>query len=140
MKYLIISLLALSCTSVNRTSRDYFKEKKEMRHGIVPISKPVVKDKFDYVDFIDQKAAARGKKVYEAHCFTCHGDKGLGDGPMKEASMFEPANLQKAVKSVPFFKLYMKVSKNQGKMPGWTDKISEKDLNDLANYLMQLSL
>ena len=44
-------------------------------------------------------SAAAGRKLYEQACLTCHGDKGLGDGPSIEGLMdgeeqpIKPANL-----------------------------------------------
>jgi mono/diheme cytochrome c family protein len=84
-----------------------------MRHGIIPIDKKI-KGKFNYLDYIDQKSAMRGQQVYEKNCYNCHGDKGKGDGPMATELDTVPANLQQVVKDVPFFKFYLKISKNRG--------------------------
>jgi mono/diheme cytochrome c family protein len=41
-------------------------------------------------------AVAAGKDIFTQNCVTCHGDKGLGDGPAGASLDPKPANLQNA--------------------------------------------
>jgi mono/diheme cytochrome c family protein len=88
---------------------------------------------------IDMQAAKRGKKLYQKNCLSCHGPKGLGDGPESKNQSPRPVNLITTVKSVPNFNLYMMVSKWQNKMPGWKKVITQDEMNDVKNYILSLA-
>ena len=51
-----------------------------------------------------------GKYEYKAHCTTCHGDSGKGDGPLVASLMKRPADLTKIQKGnmgvFPFERVY----------------------------------
>ncbi len=127
-------LLVLSaCTSVNPAERAHFQETR-MRHGIVPIEDPQALDKL-FPQKKDAASVARGKQIYQKDCLSCHGEKGLGDGPLASEQKVRPADLVAAVKDVPNFTFYLSISQWQGKMPGWKTPHSSRDREDIAAYL-----
>lgn len=78
--------------------------------------------------------ATRGKAVYEANaCSACHGPNGAGGaGP--------------ALKGAAFLERYGSVDKmttiirnGGGGMPGFADRISREEMDDLIGYILSLS-
>jgi mono/diheme cytochrome c family protein len=69
---------------------------------------------------------ATGKELWAKHCKSCHGSKGLGDGP-KGASLktfagdFSAADFQAGTDG----ELYYRTSKGRDEMPGYEKKIPE---------------
>ena len=99
-----------------------------MRHGIFPLSSSVAKIK-------DEASIARGNAIYKNHCFSCHGETGKGDGPAAVDQKFPPADLQRLACEVKNFKFFMSISEWQGQMPGWKEKFSDVDQEDLVAYI-----
>ncbi|MDP3313754.1 cytochrome c [Lutibacter sp.] len=91
---------------------------------------------------IDSKTdAAIGKSLYTKHCKSCHGAKGLGDGP-KAAEMkgdlgdFSSAVFQKQTDG----ELFYKTSFGRDDMPEYTKKIpNDEDRWLIVNYLRTLA-
>lgn len=77
----------------------------------------------------------RGKNLYVKNCLSCHGAKGLGDGPEAGRQKVAPANLQKLAKEVPNFKFFMSLFQWQGHMPGRKEQFDDKDRKDLVAYM-----
>ena len=145
MKYLILTLtfFLFSCSSINEESRLYYKEGQLVRHGIVPIPKGIylksTESKGSVVKY-DQISAKRGKVIYKDHCLGCHGMLGEGNGPQVSFMQKKPANLVKMVHNVPNFKFYIAASKWKAEMPGWDNVFTEREIEDLTNYIKQLAV
>ena len=83
----------------------------------------------DGVKLTDQKVIANGKDLWAKHCKSCHGGKGLGDGP-KAASLktfsgdFSSAAFQASTDG----ELLFRTDKGRDEMPGYEKKIP--DIND----------
>ena len=93
------------------------------------------------VKLTDQTVIDNGKDLYAKHCKSCHGAKGLGDGP-KAATLkakLVPFN-DASVKSQTDGDLFYKTSKGRDEMPAYEKKIP--DANDrwaLVAYMRFLS-
>jgi mono/diheme cytochrome c family protein len=129
MKYLAMSvvILFLSCSRINQQSNDYYQSKR-MRHGIIPLTKV-------RVESLDQASIDRGESIYNAHCLSCHGKSGEGDGPQAPRGT---ANLRKLASEVRDFKFFMSVSQWDGKMPGWKEPFNAIESDDLVAYIKTL--
>ena len=73
-------------------------------------------------------AIATGKALYAQHCKSCHGTKGLGDGPKAaqlktEAGDFSTAAFQGQTDGVLFYK----TSEGRDDMPSFKKKIPDAD-------------
>lgn len=136
----IITFTLISCSNVNTTSQDHYHSKQKMRHGIIPI--PTVKNAKvkQGITPPNQDSVARGKQIYLKNCYTCHGLDGKGKGPGSIDLQVKPRNLIKIVKEVPNFRFFMAISQWQGKMPGWINVLSEKELDDVKSYIQHLAL
>ena len=136
-KILLFIFTMTSCSQVNRNSREYFSGKETIRHGVLP--KVSVNNLSTTDNPIDQAAAMKGEKTYKKHCLNCHGMKGRGNGLDASKQDTVPANLVEVVRKVPQFKFYMMISRWKGKMPGWNNMFSEKDIKYLEHYIRSLA-
>lgn len=85
----------------------------------------------------DAAVIATGKELWAKHCKSCHGAKGLGDGPKAAALKtfagdFSTADFHKQTDG----ELYYKTAKGRGEMPGYEKKIPDKnDMWALVAYM-----
>lgn len=108
-------------------SKDYYRQQ-HVRHGVYPLSSGM-SQKFS------EDSVSRGKTLYVNNCLSCHGEKGMGDGPLADKQKVAPANLQKLVREVQNFKFFMSISQWQGDMPGWKEQFNDNDREDLVAYI-----
>ncbi len=77
----------------------------------------------------DAGVIANGKDLWAKHCKSCHGTKGLGDGPKSATLKTSPGDF-----STPAFKaytdgeIYYRMNKGRDEMPAYEKKIP--DAND----------
>ena len=144
MKIFSLFFLLCACSQINTDSRDYHRNQKlSFDHGLISAEKEDRgRSDLNEIDkTVDEKSAARGKKLYQNNCLACHGAQGRGDGPLASQNDMYPRDLQEIARSMPNFKFYMNLSKFKGQMPGWKNReISQQDLNDLTEYLKSLAL
>lgn len=83
--------------------------------------------------------AAQGKAVYAANCAACHGEKGDGKGNPARMGSSKPRNFQSPdfVEFASGFSLFSAVSKGRGHMPGWDKKLSNQDIANVSEYILQ---
>ena len=74
--------------------------------------------------------------LYGQHCKSCHGKKGLGDGPASK-NLEKPSAKMTSEKfqSQSDGSIYYKISTGRGDMPGFDKKINEEDRWLVVNYL-----
>ena len=85
----------------------------------------------------DAASIARGKAVYTAECFTCHGPLGKGDGPQAKDLEKNPGNLTNLQGQSPGA-LFWKVTEGRKPMPALGQKLSEQQRWDVVNYIQTL--
>ena len=85
----------------------------------------------------DATSIARGKAVYTAECFTCHGGSGKGDGPQAKDLEKNPGNLTK-LQGQSAGALFWKVSEGKTPMPTFSSKLTEQQRWDVVNYIETL--
>jgi mono/diheme cytochrome c family protein len=85
----------------------------------------------------DASSIADGKALWGTHCQSCHGKKGLGDGPKSDQLKTEPGNFSKeSTQSQTDGSLYYKIVKGRDDMPGYKKKIPESDdIWSLVNFM-----
>ncbi len=105
--------------------------KPKLRHGIVLVEGHQSRISHQ----IKLTAISRGQNIYRQHCLSCHGEKGLGDGPKAYTQEKKPANLKALVAKTPNFSFFMSISEWQGSMPGWKEQFSAEEREDLVSYL-----
>jgi mono/diheme cytochrome c family protein len=89
-----------------------------------------------------KESVADGKDLYSKHCKSCHGAKGLGDGPKAatldvSCSDFSTKKFQAQTDGEMFFQ----VSEGKGKMPSFKKTIPEDNSRwAIVNYLRTLAV
>lgn len=89
-------------------------------------------------------AIAAGKTIYESDCASCHGDKGLGDGPAGASLSPHPGNLQEAAAKASNGYLFWRVSEGgmmapfNSAMPAWKDVLSQNEIWQVISYIETL--
>ena len=97
-----------------------------------------VKMKNPYADVKDQEQI--GRRHYAVHCKSCHGTKGMGDGPKAgELKTQIPDLTTENFKSQTDGTIYYKTYVGKDEMPAFDKKISaEEDQWLLVNYIKSL--
>jgi mono/diheme cytochrome c family protein len=81
------------------------------------------------VKMTDAAVIANGKDLWAKHCKSCHGVKGLGDGPKGASMKTFPGDFSSAAfKAGTDGEIFYRMNKGRDEMPGYEKKIP--DLND----------
>jgi cytochrome c553 len=143
MKLVFILLMTViglvSCAQVNTESREYYIKGKKMKHGTIKILEDKTPSKVGPLP-VNKKYAKLGRPIYRENCMECHGKDGRGEGPRSKNLKYNPTDLVKKVKSIANFKFYVSISQWVGKMPGWKNFLSEKELKYVSHYIRSLAL
>jgi mono/diheme cytochrome c family protein len=80
-----------------------------------------------------------GQKFYNTHCLVCHGEKALGDGPLKPKYPLPiPSLVSDKVKSWPDAHIFHVITVGQGIMGAYGSQVPEKVRWHLVNYIRHL--
>lgn len=82
------------------------------------------------------ESIANGKALYNQHCASCHGKKGLGDGP-KARTLDTPSGDMSgaAYQNQTDGEHFYKTKFGRGDMPKYDKKIDDTDIWDMVNYM-----
>ena len=86
-------------------------------------------------------AIAKGKEQFTALCQSCHGEKGLGDGPAASALTPKPANLEDTAKNASDAYIYWRIAEGGGMapfnsaMPAHKDTMSEEQIWQVVSFI-----
>ena len=85
----------------------------------------------------DAESIAAGKALWGQHCKSCHGAKGMGDGPKAAQLKTEPGDFSKPdTQSQSDGALFYKTSEGRDDMPSFKKKIPDADERwSLVNYM-----
>ena len=88
----------------------------------------------------DAGSVAEGKELWTTHCKSCHGAKGLGDGPKAAQLKTDPGDFSKSsVQSQTDGSLFYKLTEGRDDMPSFKKKIPEaEDRWALVNFIRSL--
>jgi mono/diheme cytochrome c family protein len=86
------------------------------------------------------ESVSSGKALYNQHCSSCHGKKGLGDGSKAAQLKTHPGDFSTAAfQSESDGSLFYKVQEGRGDMPSFKKKIPDPtEIWDLVNYMRTL--
>jgi len=78
------------------------------------------------VKMSDASVIASGKELYAKHCKSCHGSKGIGDGPKAASLKTFPGDFSAAAfQSSTDGELFYRVSKGRDEMPVYEKKVPD---------------
>jgi mono/diheme cytochrome c family protein len=88
----------------------------------------------------NSESIGEGKELYGQHCKSCHGAKGLGDGPKASQLKTEPGDFSKAdFQAQSDGALFYKTSEGRDDMPSFKKKIPDaEDRWSIINYMRTL--
>ncbi len=92
----------------------------------------------------DPAAAAAGKDLYAINCASCHGEKGLGDGPTAASLDPKPKPLATEMKALKDDYLFWRISEGgafppfNSAMPGWKASLNEDQIWQVIAFLHTL--
>ena len=88
----------------------------------------------------DAEATANGKALYSKHCKSCHGAKGLGDGPKSATLKTSTGDFSsKDFQAFSDGEIFYKTSFGRDEMPAYDKKIpDEADRWALVNFMRTL--
>jgi len=88
-----------------------------------------------------KESATEGKELYAKHCKSCHGTKGLGDGPKAASLDVSCSDFSTAkFKALKDGEIFYQISEGMGKMPSFKKNIPEDNSRwALVNYLRTLT-
>jgi mono/diheme cytochrome c family protein len=79
---------------------------------------------------------ASGKALYNQHCASCHGKKGLGDGPKSRTLDTPSGDMSSAVyQTQTDGEHFYKTKTGRGDMPKYDKKIADEDIWAIVNYM-----
>ena len=83
------------------------------------------------------ESIAEGKALWGTHCKSCHGTKGMGDGPKAAQLKTEAGDFTKAdVQAQSDGSLFYKTSEGRDDMPSFKKKIPDADERwSIVNYM-----
>lgn len=86
---------------------------------------------------VNAEALATGKALWGEHCKSCHGAKGLGDGPKAAQLKTEPGDFSKAAEQAQSDgSLFYKTTTGRDDMPSFKKKIADTDdIWSIVNYI-----
>lgn len=86
------------------------------------------------------ESIAAGKALWSTHCKSCHGSKGLGDGPKAAQLKTEPGDFSlAATQSQTDGSLFYKTSEGRDDMPSFKKKIPDQDdIWSIVNFIRTL--
>jgi mono/diheme cytochrome c family protein len=86
------------------------------------------------------ESVSSGKALYNQHCSSCHGKKGLGDGSKAAQLKTHPGDFSTAAfQSESDGSLFYKVQEGRGDMPSFKKKIPDPtEIWDVVNYMRTL--
>ncbi|MBI4930619.1 MAG: cytochrome c [Bacteroidetes bacterium] len=88
----------------------------------------------------DDATLASGKALYAKHCKSCHGVKGLGDGPKSKELETSCGDLSVDLKDQTDGEVFFKVKEGRDDMPSFKKKLPEDDdIWTIVNYIRTLA-
>lgn len=76
-----------------------------------------------------------GKAEYNKSCKSCHGAKGLGDGPKAKTLKTPSGDFSKDLKKSTDGELFYRTKFGRGDMPKYEGKIKDDDIWHMVNYM-----
>lgn len=76
-----------------------------------------------------------GKALFQTYCMVCHGERGLGDGPIAGKIPPPPSYVSDRLMQFPPGRIFYVVTKGTGKMPSYATQLSADERWKIATYV-----
>lgn len=87
----------------------------------------------------DSESIAAGKTLYNKHCKSCHGAKGLGDGPKSKELETPCGDFSVDLKGQTDGEIFYKIKEGRDDMPSFKKKITDdEELWQIVNFVNTL--
>ncbi len=127
---LLIVVGMISMSFVNNAQDD-----KKKKPWVVPEKSKAAKNPVKS----DEASMASGKTLYNKHCKSCHGSKGLGDGPKAKELDTPSGDLSVDLKDQTDGDIFYKTKEGRDDMPSYKKKLPEDDdIWAIVNYVRSL--
>jgi len=136
-KFFTAVMLLLSIVGmINLSFMNYSQDSKKKKPWVVPEKSKTLKNPVKS----DDASLASGKTLYSKHCKSCHGSKGLGDGPKsKELETSCGDFTTKEFIEQTDGDLFYKTKEGRDDMPSFKKKIpDDNDIWAIVNYVRSL--
>lgn len=80
-------------------------------------------------------SVAKGRSIYRENCTQCHGEYGMGDGPVAASLAIRPSNMRHTARHDMDGEIAWKINTGRDPMPSWKDALDEQQVWDLVNFL-----
>lgn len=109
----------------------------ERHHAVVPV---------EYAGktapAVTNDALLNGAEIYKANCVSCHGETGLGDGPVSTSLDPQPAPIAHSTQMLADDLLFYRVSEGgipfQTAMPPWKGILTEEQIWNVLAYVREM--
>jgi mono/diheme cytochrome c family protein len=87
----------------------------------------------------DAVSLERGARLFKTNCQACHGEKGLGDGPVGEPMGVKPAKIgDPSYQARPDGYLFHFIMTGKNQMPTFGYRLNAREICDIINHLRHL--
>jgi mono/diheme cytochrome c family protein len=76
-----------------------------------------------------------GKALFQTYCMVCHGEKGLGDGPIAGKIPPPPSYVSARLMQFPPGRIFYVATKGWGKMPSYATQLSADERWKIVTYV-----
>lgn len=86
--------------------------------------------------------AKNGERIFQQHCAGCHGTSGDGLGPEIKELIVPPVDFRAAKsRTKTDMELYLAIKRGVlfSPMHGWADRLSDREIRDVVNYIRSLA-
>ena len=125
LMFLLASILISSISSAADTQENSWKAPPEFSKRINPVK-------------TDHLSIEKGKTLFIKYCSTCHGQEGLGDGPVALRLATETPDLTAIAGKRTDGELAWKIATGRNPMPRWQDKLSVEQIWFIVNFIQNL--
>ena len=115
-----------------------------MGNGMSSRHHAVVPEEFAVLDSPELSAGdiVKGSELYSSFCASCHGDGGMGDGPVATSLDPAPAPIAHTSSMLSDGYLYWRIAEGgapfKSTMPAWKNSLSEKDIWSIIGFMRAL--